>query len=271
MSLRRRRPDQPVLTADALAVSPDARSLRPATARPTSPSSAAGVHSRFRWLLLVAPVLFAAYIVVGKWPSHNLDEPRPLPVHYAVCTPSKNDRAAAILTMDESKGDQTMRTQCIVVNEGIVVGEGTRDQVRQEWGDLDTVGRGVGRLGGVKIYYLQPGQTLMPGLVDAHAHVLQQGESASAVNLVGATSVKEVVDRIAAFVDADPELRDDKSRFILGLGWDQTKYKETNGAFPTAVCSLANVRGSRPYPEFPDSPRRQISRAILDFKVDRFT
>ncbi|BGP58099.1 hypothetical protein JCM8202v2_005756 [Rhodotorula sphaerocarpa] len=167
--------------------------------------------------------------------------------------------------MDNSGGPSTLRTQCIVVNDGEIVGRGSRDQVRAEWGDLETKGKGFGRNGGVKIFYLKPGQTLMPGLTDAHAHVLQQGESASAVNLVGATSVREVVDRIAAFVEADPELREDRTRFILGLGWDQTKYQETDGAFPTAsdLDRDERLRGRPIYLKRIDVHALWISPAVL--------
>ncbi|GAA5862715.1 hypothetical protein JCM3774_001894 [Rhodotorula dairenensis] len=224
MALRRRRSDQASAAAAATAGS--------APPRPASPRPTSARRANLRWLALVAPVILAGYIISHNLRSHgNPEEPRALPVHYAVCSPTRGN-SSSIITMDESVA--SFRTQCIVVNEGTIVGCGTRDEVREEWGDVETTGKGVGRNGGVRIYYLKPGQTLLPGLTDAHAHVLQQGESASAVNLVGATSIREAVERIADFVEADPELRDDRSRFILGLGWDQTKYRETDGAFPKA-------------------------------------
>ncbi|CEQ42769.1 SPOSA6832_04616, partial [Sporobolomyces salmonicolor] len=138
--------------------------------------------------------------------------------------------------MDESDGARELRVQCIVVAEGKIVGRGTVEEVRATWGDRDTRGS-LAPQGGeaVKLFWLKRGETILPGLIDAHAHLLAYGESKSAVDLIGATSVAEVVDRIAAFIDRDPDLRTDRNRFILGLGWDQTKYDDTERKFPTAV------------------------------------
>ncbi|GAA5874352.1 hypothetical protein JCM1840_001357 [Sporobolomyces johnsonii] len=195
--------------------------------RPASPSA----HrprplSRLRLLLLALPLLFLWYLVFSRRLA-----PKPLPARYAVCGRSP----AAIITMDESDGAKELRVQCIVVAEGKIVGRGTVDEVRAKWGDRDTQGS-VAPQGGeaVKLFWLKRGETMLPGLIDAHAHVLAYGESKSAVDLVGTTSVAEVVDRIAAFIDRDPDLRTDRSRFILGLGWDQTKYDDTKREFPTA-------------------------------------
>ena len=46
----------------------------------------------------------------------------------------------------------------------------------------------------------------------------------------------EVIERLVSFVNADPFLRDDRARFVLGLGWDQTIWP--GGRFPTAVRTL---------------------------------
>jgi predicted amidohydrolase YtcJ len=92
--------------------------------------------------------------------------------------------------MDEST-PASVRTQCIVVDEGRIVGKGSLKEVREEWGDLETLGSKLAKVkGGMRIFYLEDGQTMLPGLIDAHAHVLAYGESKSAVDLVGATSVK---------------------------------------------------------------------------------
>lgn len=155
MSLRRRRTEQ----APAAAATPGAAAPR----QPASPTSSSSLRSNFRWLALVVPLILAGYILSGHLAIRNPDEPKALPAHYAVCSPTR-DNLSSILTMDESAGLASLRTQCIVVNEGVIVGRGTRDKVRKEWGDLETTGKGVGRNGGVRIYYLKPGQTLLPGL-----------------------------------------------------------------------------------------------------------
>lgn len=43
----------------------------------------------------------------------------------------------------------------------------------------------------------------------------------------------EVVDRIKAYITTHPDARDESSRWIEGMGWDQTKWPEAQ--FPTAV------------------------------------
>ncbi|ORY86060.1 amidohydrolase 3 [Leucosporidium creatinivorum] len=126
------------------------------------------------------------------------------------------------------------RVGCIVVENGLIAATGSLEMVRREWGDIDTTGKLYnGKGGGIKIIFLRKGEMLLPGLIDAHAHVLQNGEAASAVDLVGSTSVAEVVERIASFIEKDPALLADRSRFVLGLGWDQTKFGGS-GEFPTA-------------------------------------
>lgn len=70
------------------------------------------------------------------------------------------------------------------------------------------------------------GKTVVPGLIDAHAHLLGLGTSLRRVNLVGATSYAEVVSRVAAWAKTVKP-----GEWIIGRGWDQTRW--TPNAFPT--------------------------------------
>src|SRR5215211_4142062 len=47
--------------------------------------------------------------------------------------------------------------------------------------------------------------TIVPGLIDSHVHMLWWGRDADRVTLAGATSVADVVRRIAAFAAANPD------------------------------------------------------------------
>lgn len=70
------------------------------------------------------------------------------------------------------------------------------------------------------------GRTVLPGLIDAHAHVIRLGESLMMVDLMGTRSLEEALDRIAAYAERYPDLP-----WITGRGWNQVLW---NQDFPTA-------------------------------------
>ncbi|MDX1569577.1 MAG: amidohydrolase [Xanthomonadales bacterium] len=70
------------------------------------------------------------------------------------------------------------------------------------------------------------GQTIVPGLIDAHAHLLGLGLALLRADLVGAESRKEVLDRLRAFDRSLPE-----GAWLLGRGWDQNDWPDRS--FPT--------------------------------------
>ena len=64
------------------------------------------------------------------------------------------------------------------------------------------------------------GRAVIPGLVDAHAHLLSMGEALQRVDLVGTRSYDEVLQRVAEQVaTAAP------GDWILGRGWDQNDWE----------------------------------------------
>src|SRR5262249_44798422 len=81
---------------------------------------------------------------------------------------------------------------------------------------------GARRLGGSRTRVFQlAGATIVPGLVDAHAHLRGLGESLANVDLVGSSSYGEVIDRTAARATSTPE-----GAWVLGRGWDQSDWPE---------------------------------------------
>jgi predicted amidohydrolase YtcJ len=70
------------------------------------------------------------------------------------------------------------------------------------------------------------GRTVVPGMVDAHAHILGLGQSLRSVDLVGTASYDEVVARVAARAREVPA-----GTWIVGRGWDQNDWGDTR--FPT--------------------------------------
>ncbi len=82
------------------------------------------------------------------------------------------------------------------------------------------------------------GNTLLPGLIDAHGHVMGLGFQELQINLAGIRSLEETLEQLKAYADANPELE-----WIIGRGWNQTLWKENR--FPTAA-DLDQVIPDRP-------------------------
>jgi predicted amidohydrolase YtcJ len=82
------------------------------------------------------------------------------------------------------------------------------------------------------------GRTLIPGLIDAHGHVMGLGMGALQLDLSDTVSLAEAQQRIAAYAAANPT-----PRWILGRGWNQERWRL--GRFPTAADLDAAV-GDRP-------------------------
>ena len=87
------------------------------------------------------------------------------------------------------------------------------------------------------------GRTVIPGLIDAHAHLMGLGEALLQADLVGTDSREAVVERLRQFAATLPP-----TAWITGRGWDQNDWE-------------AQADGSRPFPTradldaaFPDRP-----------------
>jgi predicted amidohydrolase YtcJ len=66
------------------------------------------------------------------------------------------------------------------------------------------------------------GATIIPGIADAHVHLLGLGQALRTVSLVGARSYDEVIARIAAKARELPA-----GTWITGRGWDQNDWPDT--------------------------------------------
>ena len=71
------------------------------------------------------------------------------------------------------------------------------------------------------------GAAVVPGLIDAHAHLLGLGQALLQADLVGTASKAEVVSRLRDFAATLPD-----GAWITGRGWDQNDWGG-DGAFPT--------------------------------------
>ncbi|TMO78769.1 amidohydrolase [Pseudoalteromonas sp. S3776] len=80
------------------------------------------------------------------------------------------------------------------------------------------------------------GNTLLPGLIDAHGHVIGLGDNLSQLDVRGAKSVEEITAKLEQFAK-------NKQGWLLGRGWNQELWSNTR--FPTAK-DLDKVVNDRP-------------------------
>ncbi|MGA9342335.1 MAG: amidohydrolase [Rhodanobacteraceae bacterium] len=72
------------------------------------------------------------------------------------------------------------------------------------------------------------GESVVPGLIDAHGHMLSLGTVLTQANLVGTTSKTDVIERLEKFAAQLP-----KGAWLVGNGWDQNDWADEH--FPTAA------------------------------------
>lgn len=82
------------------------------------------------------------------------------------------------------------------------------------------------------------GKTLIPGLIDAHGHVMGLGLQLTTLDLSDTRTLDEAKAKIAAYAAANPA-----RKWIIGRGWNQEVWKL--GRFPTAA-DLDSVVPDRP-------------------------
>jgi predicted amidohydrolase YtcJ len=80
------------------------------------------------------------------------------------------------------------------------------------------------------------GRTLLPGLIDAHGHVMGLGLALSQLDLTGTRSLAELQGRLRDYAAANPDLP-----WITGRGWNQELWADKR--FPTAADLDAVVPG----------------------------
>jgi predicted amidohydrolase YtcJ len=117
------------------------------------------------------------------------------------------------------------RAQAVAITGGVISAVGTRADIQPFIGPA------------TRVIDLE-GQTVIPGFHDSHAHLLNIGLAKMSVDLVGAASYREVIERVAPVTRSRPA-----GQWIVGRGWHEGKWKEaTPGAvrgFPTHAALTA--------------------------------
>ncbi len=90
------------------------------------------------------------------------------------------------------------------------------------------------------------GKTIVPGLIDAHGHMLDLGNSLQRIDLRDTTSYEQIISKVVERAKTVP-----KGDWILGRGWDQNDWalkdfpdeKELSAAVPDHPVYLVRVDG----------------------------
>ncbi|KAL4063973.1 amidohydrolase family-domain-containing protein [Scleroderma yunnanense] len=171
----------------------------------------------FRSWALIAGAALGLATLSAKWSTQPSTD-------YAVC--SMND---SIYTVDTANPT----VQCIVVHDTRITDVGQLADVKARW-RRQTSRPMVGFQlpwpldfwkPSLKVSFVDPSSVVIPGLADAHAHVLLYGSVKMNVDLAGCTSKQEALERLVSYVKSHPAILNDPSRWIRGMGWDQTLWK----------------------------------------------
>jgi len=125
-------------------------------------------------------------------------------------------------TLDQA--GKLRRFEALLVRDGKVLATGTQKNLSAKAKDAAELDR--------------QGKTLLPGLTDAHGHIMNLGYSRTQLDLVGTRSLAEAQERVRAFADANPQ-----AQWIRGRGWNQVIWGLNR--FPTAA-ELDKVVWDRP-------------------------
>ncbi|MBL0165158.1 MAG: amidohydrolase [Xanthomonadales bacterium] len=137
---------------------------------------------------------------------------------------------AAELLVDHVNGytldtaGKLQRFEALLVDDGKVVATGKHADMAKRAGDGKVVDG--------------KGHTLLPGLIDAHGHVMGLGAMSLQADLTGTTSLDAALGKIKSFAASHTN-----DRWIIGRGWNQVMWKL--GRFPTAK-ELDAVVADRP-------------------------
>jgi len=155
-----------------------------------------------------------------------------LAISIASCAPEKLSadlliKNATIYTVDK---DFSI-ANAVVVKEGKILEIGLKPELELKYNIKET--------------YDAKGNTVVPGLIDAHAHLYGLGLGLQNVDLVGTTSFDEILGRVIAFQ------QEKNTEYIIGRGWDQNDWddknfptkKELDSLFPDTPVSLRRIDG----------------------------
>lgn len=152
------------------------------------------------------------------------------------CKNDKNEVDAIIINANVYTVDANFnRTEAFAIKDGKFVATGSTKDIQQHYSATEVIDA--------------KGQTIVPGLIDAHCHFYNLGLNFQTVDLVGTSSFDEVMKRIIAFQN------EKQPKFIIGRGWDQNDWQDKT--YPNKA--LLDVL----YPDLPVALTRIDGHAML--------
>lgn len=145
---------------------------------------------------------------------------------YASCSSSDAEEGTVIYNVSgyTLTGNELHRFEAIAFRGDVVLETGTSSDITQLYETFEQIdGEGL---------------TLLPGLIDAHAHVMGLGFQEMDVDVSGLRSLDETLEKIGNYAEANPDLE-----WIRGRGWNQVLWE--NNEFPTA-SDIDEVVSDRP-------------------------
>src|SRR5690606_31397652 len=146
-----------------------------------------------------------------------------------------NNKEAADLLVINAKiytvDDNFSTAEAFAVKDGKFIAVGTSKELQEKYNATEVVDAA--------------GKTILPGLIDAHAHFYGQGMYLQAVDLTETTSFEEVVSRIVEFQE------EKNADVIIGRGWEQNDWEvkefpvsdTLDVLFPDTPIALTRIDG----------------------------
>lgn len=128
--------------------------------------------------------------------------------------------------------DQNMdQAEAIAVKDGKFLAVGTSQEISNTYQSEQTLDL--------------EGRSVYPGFIDGHCHFYGLGMNSQQADLMETSSYKEMLKRLADFVEQNPK------EFILGRGWDQNDWEDTSyptkkgldSLFPETPVVLSRIDG----------------------------
>ncbi|TCD68977.1 hypothetical protein EIP91_009199 [Steccherinum ochraceum] len=211
---------------------------------PPIPSSDWKKSLRTAVLLAALSAAFTVYRRIQSSSAPSTTATAKLPESYALCTAEPGK----VYTVEESAAN----VDCVLVSRDRILGTGSLEDINFTWDAYqnETIKKFYGNEPKAKkqlaVYKTQPGSIVVPGLADAHAHLIEYGFKVQ-LPLDAAQSLDEILDILEAYIKSHPDIENDSERWIRGMGWDQTRWKGWAGGFPTAQDLASRpVLASRP-------------------------